>query len=116
MPPMCILQKVYMNQRVKPGASSKNNRFLKNQHSITAYRDCCKKKVDWLFFEILQFLPNQADIQAILLAGELVISSKFHDNWIEILDFSKKLTFGQSTFFATISMLVPAYAHAYSNH
>ena len=88
-----------MNQRVKPGASSKNNRFLKNQHSITAYRDCCKKKVDWLFFEILQFLPNQADIQAILLAGELVISSKFHDNWIEILDFSKKLTFGQSTFF-----------------
>ena len=34
-----------------------------------------------------QFLPNQADIQAILPTYELVIFTKFHDNWTEIVDF-----------------------------
>ena len=33
----------------------------------------------------LQFLPNQADIMAILPTHELVIFTKFHDNWIEIV-------------------------------
>ena len=34
-----------------------------------------------------QFLPNQADIQAILPTHELVIFTKFHNNWNEIVDF-----------------------------
>ena len=35
----------------------------------------------------VQFLPNHADIQAILPIHELVILTKFHNNWIEIVDF-----------------------------
>ena len=35
-----------------------------------------------------QFLPNQADIQAILPTHELVIFTKFHNNWMEIVDFN----------------------------
>ena len=37
--------------------------------------------------ENLQFLPNQADIQAILPTHELVILTEFHNNWIKIVDF-----------------------------
>ena len=36
--------------------------------------------------KILQFLPNQADIQAILLTHEFMIFTKFHNNWAEIMD------------------------------
>ena len=36
-----------------------------------------------------QFLPNQADIQAIVPTHELVIFNKFDNNWIEIVDFYK---------------------------
>ena len=35
----------------------------------------------------LQFIPNQADIQAILPTHELVIFTKFHNNWMKIVDF-----------------------------
>ena len=34
-----------------------------------------------------QFLSNQANIQAILPTRELVIFTKFHNDWIEIMDF-----------------------------
>ena len=49
------------------------------------------KKIDWLKISKLikneQFLSNQADIQAILPTHELVISTKFHKNWQQIVDF-----------------------------
>ena len=34
-----------------------------------------------------QFLPNQAEIQAIFPTNELVILTKFHNNWIKIVSF-----------------------------
>ena len=34
-----------------------------------------------------QFLPNQADIQAILPTHELIIFTKFHNDWVKIVDF-----------------------------
>ena len=34
-----------------------------------------------------QFLSNQADIQATLPTHELIILTKFHDDWQEIVDF-----------------------------
>ena len=34
-----------------------------------------------------QFLPNQVDIQAILPTHELVILTKFNNNWVKIVDF-----------------------------
>ena len=50
-----------------------------------------QKKFDWLkispLAENLQFLSNQADIQAILLTHELVILTKFHKDWQKIVDF-----------------------------
>ena len=61
-----------------------------------------QKKVDWpkirLIIKNPQFLHNQADIQAILPTHELVIFTKFHNNWIEIEDFFNSLIFGQSSF------------------
>ena len=43
-----------------------------------------------------QFLPNQADIQAILPTYELVIFTKFHKDWVKIVDFKiKSLFLGQ---------------------
>ena len=34
-----------------------------------------------------QFLPNQDDIQVILPNHELIISTKFHNDWVKIVDF-----------------------------
>ena len=45
----------------------------------------------------IQFLPNHADIQAILPTHELVILTKFHNNWIKIVDF----IFGLTNFWAS---------------
>ena len=50
-----------------------------------------QKKLDWLKNWLLvknpQFLSNQADIQATLPTHELIILTKFHDDWQEIVDF-----------------------------
>ena len=50
-----------------------------------------QKKFDWLkispLVENLQSLCNQADIQAILPTHELVILTKFHKDWLKIVDF-----------------------------
>ena len=40
-----------------------------------------------------RFLPNQANIQAILFTHELVIFTKFHKDWIKIVNFSVKAYF-----------------------
>ena len=45
-----------------------------------------------------QFLPNQADIQAILSTHELVIFTKFHNNWMKIVDFYYQPIFGPVNF------------------
>ena len=34
-----------------------------------------------------KFLPNLADIQAILPTKELVIFTRFHNDWMKIVDF-----------------------------
>ena len=47
----------------------------------------------------LQFIPNQADIQAILPTHELVILTKFHKNWIKIVDVYYWSISGTVTFF-----------------
>ena len=39
----------------------------------------------------LQFLPNQADILAILPTHELIIFTKFQNDWVKIVDFSFQL-------------------------
>ena len=66
------------------------------------------KKYYWpkirLINKNLQFLPNQANIQAILPTHELVIWTKFHNNWIKIVDFYCKPTFKQVAFFASVSI------------
>ena len=49
----------------------------------------------------LQFLYNQANIQAILSTFELVIFTKFHKDWIKIVDFSTKAYFWASNIFLT---------------
>ena len=41
----------------------------------------------WLLVKYQQFLSNQADIQATLPTHELIILTKFHNNWQEIVDF-----------------------------
>ena len=46
----------------------------------------------------VQFLPNYADIQAIFPIHELVILTKFHNNWIEIVDFYYGTISGPVTF------------------
>ena len=49
------------------------------------------QKIDWLKNWLLvkkpQFLSNPADIQVILSTHELVISTYFHKDWQEIVDF-----------------------------
>ena len=35
----------------------------------------------------LQFLSNQADIQGILPTHELIIFTKFYNDWVKIVDF-----------------------------
>ena len=52
-------------------------------------------------------LPNQADILAILSTLELVIFTKFHKDWVKIVDFSIKAYFWASNdFFASVSTTV----------
>ena len=50
-----------------------------------------QKKLDWLkilpLVKNLQFLSNQADIQATSPTHELVILTKSHKDWEEIVDF-----------------------------
>ena len=50
-----------------------------------------QKKLDWLKIWLLvknpQFLSNQADIPATSPTHELVILTKFHKDWQEIVDF-----------------------------
>ena len=50
-----------------------------------------QKKFDWLKIWLLvknpQFFSNQADIQATYPTNELVILTKFHKDWQEIMDF-----------------------------
>ena len=50
-----------------------------------------------------QFLPNQADIQSILPSHEVVILTKFHNDWQEIVDFLAIAKFCASLFFASVS-------------
>ena len=38
-----------------------------------------------------QFLPNQADIQAILPTHELIIFIKFHHDWVKVVNFLFKI-------------------------
>ena len=49
------------------------------------------KKLDWLkispIVKKLQFLSDQAEIQAILPTHELFILTKFHKDWQKIVDF-----------------------------
>ena len=40
-----------------------------------------------------QFVSNQADIQAILPTYELFIFTKFHNDWVKIVDFLIKAYF-----------------------
>ena len=42
---------------------------------------------NWLLVKNSQFLSNQADIQATLPTHELIILTKFHNDWQEIVDF-----------------------------
>ena len=55
------------------------------------YRALVQKELVWLKIwpsvKNLQFLSNQADIQAILPIYELVILAKFHKDWQKIVDF-----------------------------
>ena len=56
----------------------------------TEYRDCCKKcglTKNYCINKNHQSLPNQANIQIILPAHEMVIFTNFHSNWIKIVDF-----------------------------
>ena len=50
-----------------------------------------QKNLDWLknwpLVKSPQFLSNQADIQATSPTHELVISTKFHKDWQENVDF-----------------------------
>ena len=61
-------------------------------------RDWCKKRL--LAKKLTnnknpQFLSNQAEFRAILPTHELVILTKFYNNWIKIVDFIINLLFGQ---------------------
>ena len=50
-----------------------------------------QKKLDWLKIWLLvknpQLLSNQADISATSPTHELIILTKFHNDWQEIVDF-----------------------------
>ena len=56
-----------------------------------------EKKLDWLkispIVKNLQFLSDQAEIQAILPTHELFIFTKFHKDWQKIVDFLVKEKF-----------------------
>ena len=52
----------------------------------------------------LQFLPNQADIQAISSTHELVIFTKFHKDYVKIVDFSIKAYFWAGNIFSRQSL------------
>ena len=62
-----------------------------------------QKKLDWLknwpLVKNPQFLSNQADIQATLPTHELIILTKFHDDWQEIVDFLVMAKFRASLLF-----------------
>ena len=62
-----------------------------------------QKKLDWLkispVVQNLQFLSDQAEIQAILPTHELVILIKFHKDWQKIVDFLVISVFCASLFF-----------------
>ena len=62
-----------------------------------------QKKLDWPkispVVKNLQFLSNQADIQAILPIHELVILAKFHKDWQKIVDFLVVVKFCASPVF-----------------
>ena len=47
----------------------------------------------------IQFLPKQANIQAILSSHEWDFLTKFHNNWIKIVDFYYLPDFWPVTFF-----------------
>ena len=71
-------------------------------------RDWCKKKLDWLKIWLLvknpQFLTNQADIQATSPTHELVILTKSHKDWEEIVDFLVIVkSWASLIFFASVS-------------
>ena len=52
-----------------------------------------------------QFLPNQGYIKAILSTHELIIFTKFHEDWVKIVDFSIKAYFWAiNIFFASVSI------------
>ena len=65
--------------------------MLQKQVANNFVLETVAKKVEWpknkLLIKNPQFLPNPSDTQAILPAHELVIFTKFHENWIEIVDF-----------------------------
>ena len=50
-----------------------------------------QKNLDWIknwpLVKHPQFLSNQADIQATLSTHELIILTKFHNDWQKIVDF-----------------------------
>ena len=50
-------------------------------------------------YKNLQFFSNQADILVILRTNELVILSKFHKDWQEIVDFLAIRNFEPVQFF-----------------
>ena len=57
-----------------------------------------------LLIKYPQFLSNQADIQAILPNHDLVIFTKFRNDWIEIMDFLLIVKFlANPLFFETVS-------------
>ena len=59
---------------------------------------------NWLLVKNQQFLSNQADIRATLLIHELIILTKFHNDWQEIVDFLVMAKFWASLiFFASVS-------------
>ena len=88
--------------------SSLGSEIHMKKHNIRG-RDWCKK-IDWLKILPLvkdpQFLSNQADIQAIFSIHELVILTKFHKDWQEIVDFLVIAKFWASPiFFASVSIV-----------
>ena len=71
-----------------------------------------QKKLDWLkispVVKNLQFLSDQAEIQAILPTHELFILTKFHKDWQRIVDFLVIVKFCASpVFFASVSKKPP---------
>ena len=67
-----------------------------------------QKKLDWLnispIIKNLQFLSDQAEIQAILPTHELFILTKFQKDWQNIVDFLVIVKFCASpVFFASVS-------------